>query len=123
MKSVFLKTILMIMSIILLGTVTSCDDEYPADEGTVTVKVKNFKVDTNAESYKWPTLEIYPCYDKTITLYKKEITNKTNYTEKVILNTGDYLITVFHPSFGFKSEYVQIRRGQNIDISVNAQTK
>lgn len=111
------------VGVVMLVFMTSCDDECPADEGTVTVKVTNVeKLKDEAHLY----MIVKPCYEGTPVLYELELTQKDNYTKSVALNTGDYVIRVIRAanpsadSYGLLAvEIMQIRRGQNVKITID----
>lgn len=116
-----LKGLLMMMGVVMLAFVTSCDDECPADEGTVTVKVVNVKK-KNDNSYLYMTIR--PCYDKSVLLYSEELTKEGNYTKSVALNTGDYRVSVSRntSSYSIGETSVQVRRGRNVEIVADEET-
>lgn len=111
------------MGVVMLAFMTSCDDECPADEGMVTVKVTNVEK-LKDESYLYMT--VLPCYSGAHVLYQIDLTKKDNYTKSVVLNTGDYEINVFrtYPSDNHLSEeFVQVRRGHNVKITIDEKNK
>lgn len=104
-----------ILFTILLCIVISCNNEYPADEGIVKIKIENFKTEKN----NWPKVEISPCYDKNIILFNDRLTKEDGYAKTFVLNTGNYRISVWHLSFGILTEDIQIRRGQTVEFIIN----
>lgn len=123
MKKAFFKGLLMMVGVVMLAVTTSCDDECPADEGTVTVIVTNVE-NLKDESYLYMT--VLPCYNGAEVLYQIDLTKKENYSKSVVLNTGDYKINVFrtYPSWShLADEVVQVRRGQNVKITIDEKNK